>query len=133
MHIAEQVLQKVGIDIPVCGMVKDDNHRTRGIYFHDRELPIDVSSEGFHLMTRIQDEVHRFAIEYHRSLRSKEQVKSILDDIPGIGPKRRRALMRHFQSLESIREAQVEELAQVDTMNDKAAQSVYDFFHVTNH
>lgn len=133
VHIAEQVLQKVGIDIPVCGMVKDDNHRTRGIYFHDRELPIDVSSEGFHLMTRIQDEVHRFAIEYHRSLRSKEQVKSILDDIPGIGPKRRRALMRHFQSLESIREAQVEELAQVDTMNDKAAQSVYDFFHVTNH
>lgn len=129
VHIAEQVLQKVGIDIPVCGMVKDDNHRTRGIYFHDRELPIDVSSEGFHLMTRIQDEVHRFAIEYHRSLRSKEQVKSVLDDIPGIGPKRRRALMRHFQSMESIREAQVEELAQVDTMNDKAAQSVYDFFH----
>ena len=128
VHVAEQVLEKLGLSIPVCGLVKDDKHRTRGLYFQDRELPVVVNSEGFHLMTRIQDEVHRFAIEYHRSLRSKAQVKSILDDIPGIGPKRRKALMRCFQSLEKIREASVEELKQADTMNEKAAQSVYDFF-----
>ena len=128
VHVAEQVLERMGLVIPVCGMVKDDRHRTRGLYFQDRELPIEVNSEGFHLMTRIQDEVHRFAIEYHRSLRSKAQVKSILDDIPGIGEKRRKALMRHFKSLENIREASVEELAQAESMNERAAQSVYEFF-----
>lgn len=129
VHIAEQVLKSLHLDIPVCGMVKDDRHRTRGLYFQDKEQPIEVGSEGFHLMTRIQDEVHRFAIEYHRSLRSKTQVKSILDDIPGIGEKRRKALMRYFVSLEKIRDASVEELAQVENMNERAARSVYDFFH----
>lgn len=129
VHIAEQALENLGLSIPVCGMVKDDRHRTRGLYFRDQELPIEVNSEGFHLMTRIQDEVHRFAIEYHRSLRSKAQVKSVLDDIPGIGPKRRKALMRHFKSLEKIRDASVEELLEAEAMNENAAQSVFEFFH----
>ena len=129
VHIAEQVLARMGLAIPVCGMVKDDRHRTRGLFFQDREMPIQVNSEGFHLMTRIQNEVHRFAIEYHRSLRSKAQVKSVLDDIPGIGQTRRKALMRYFKSLEKIREASVEELKEADAMNERAAQSVYAFFH----
>ncbi len=128
VHIAEKVLKNLGLSIPVCGMVKDDRHRTRGLFYREKEMPVEQQSEGFYLMTRIQDEVHRFAIEYHRSLRSKEQVKSILDDIPGIGQKRRKALMRRFKTIEKVREATVEELAQVDTMNEKAAQSVYDFF-----
>ena len=110
-------------------MVKDDNHRTRGLYYNNVEIPIDRNSEGFKLITRIQDEAHRFAIEYHRSLRSKGQVHSVLDDIPGIGPARRKALMRRFQSLDEIKEADVETLMQTDTMNEQAAQSVYDFFH----
>lgn len=129
VHIAMQVLSELNIDIPVCGMVKDDNHRTRGMFFDEHEIPIDTNSEGFHLMTRIQDEVHRFAIEYHRSLRSKEQVKSILDDIPGIGEKRRKALMKHFASIEAIKNAAIDELAQAESMNEKAAASVYKFFH----
>lgn len=129
VHIAQQVLDRLGLSIPVCGMVKDDRHRTRGLFFQEREIPVETDSEGFHLMTRIQDEVHRFAIEYHRSLRSKTQVRSILDDIPGIGEKRRKALMRHFKELEKVRDASVEELAQVDTMNERAAKQVYDFFH----
>ena len=129
VHIAQQVLDKLGLAIPVCGMVKDDKHRTRGLFFQEREIPIETDSEGFYLMTRIQDEVHRFAIEYHRSLRSKTQVRSILDDIPGIGEKRRKALMRYFKELEKIRDASVEELAQVDTMNERAAKQVYEFFH----
>lgn len=129
VHIAQQVLDKLGLAIPVCGMVKDDKHRTRGLFFQEREIPIETDSEGFHLMTRIQDEVHRFAIEYHRSLRSKTQVRSILDDIPGIGEKRRKALMRYFKELEKILDASVEELAQVDTMNERAAKQVYEFFH----
>lgn len=129
VHIAEEVLRKLHLTIPVCGMVKDDRHRTRGIYFQGEELPIDINSEGFHLMTRIQDEVHRFAIEYHRSLRSKVQVKSILDDIPGIGGKRRRALMKKFGSIEAVRSADIEELSQTETMNLGAARKVYDFFH----
>lgn len=129
VHIAMQVLSELDIDIPVCGMVKDDNHRTRGLFFDEHEIPIDTNSEGFRLMTRIQDEVHRFAIEYHRSLRSKEQVKSILDDIPGIGDKRRKALMKHFASIEAIKNAAIDELAQVESMNEKAAASVYKFFH----
>ena len=110
VNIALSVLEELGIDIPVCGMVKDDNHRTRGLYYHNIELPIDTHSEGFKLITRIQDEAHRFAIEYHRSLRSKTQVRSVLDDIPGVGPTRRKALMRHFKSLEEIRQATVEDL-----------------------
>ena len=129
VHIAMQVLSELDIDIPVCGMVKDDNHRTRGLFFDEHEIPIDTNSEGFRLMTRIQDEVHRFAIEYHRSLRSKEQVKSILDDIPGIGEKRRKALMKHFASIEAIKNAAIDELAQAESMNEKAAASVYKFFH----
>ena len=129
VHIAMQVLSELDIDIPVCGMVKDDNHRTRGLFFDEHEIPIDTNSEGFRLMTRIQDEVHRFAIEYHRSLRSKEQVKSILDDIPGFGEKRRKALMKHFASIEAIKNAAIDELAQVESMNEKAAASVYKFFH----
>ena len=129
VHIAMQVLSELDIDIPVCGMVKDDNHRTRGLFFDEHEIPIDTNSEGFRLMTRIQDEVHRFAIEYHRSLRSKEQVKSILDDIPGIGEKRRKALMKHFASIEAIKNAAIDELARAESMNEKAAASVYKFFH----
>ena len=128
VHVAEQVLSELQIDIPVCGMVKDDRHRTRGLYFKDEEIPVEFHSEGFYLMTRIQDEVHRFAIEYHRSLRSKAQVRSILEDIPGIGEKRRKALMRYFKSLEKIREATVEELMVPEEMNEKAAESVYRFF-----
>ncbi len=129
VNVALQVLERLGLSIPVCGMVKDDNHRTRGLYYQNQELPIERNSEGFRLITRIQDEAHRFAIEYHRSLRSKEQVHSILDDISGIGPSRRKALMKHFQSLEAIREADVETLSQVPSMNRGAAQKVYDFFH----
>ena len=129
VNIALEVLDELKLAIPVCGMVKDDHHRTRGLYFNNEEIPIDRHSEGFRLITRIQDEAHRFAIEYHRSLRSKQQVRSILDDIPNIGETRRKALMRQFQSLEKIREASVEQLREVDGMNEKAAQSVYQFFH----
>lgn len=129
VQVAKRVLSELKLDIPVCGMVKDNKHRTRGIFFEERELPVKVDSEGFHLMTRIQDEVHRFAIEYHRSLRSKEQVKSILDDINGIGKNRKKALMKHFQSIEDIRNATVEELGQVESMNEYAARNVYEFFH----
>ena len=128
VNIALSVLEELGIDIPVCGMVKDDNHRTRGLYYHNIELPIDTHSEGFKLITRIQDEAHRFAIEYHRSLRSKTQVKSVLDDIPGVGPARRKALMRHFKSLQEIREATVEELMEIPEMNERTAQEIVAFF-----
>ena len=129
VNIALQVLDELGLEIPVCGMVKDDYHRTRGLYYNNVEIPIDTHSEGFRLITRIQDEAHRFAIEYHRSLRSKEQVHSVLDDIPGIGPERRKALMRAYESLKAIREADVESLKAVPSMNEKAAVSVYQFFH----
>ena len=112
-------------------MVKDDNHRTRGLYYNNEEIPIAKNSEAFRLVTRIQDETHRFAIEYHRSLRSREQVHSILDDIPGIGPVRRRALMKHFASLEAVREADIEELEKVDGMNARSARQVYEFFRNT--
>ena len=130
VNIALEVLRALDISIPVCGMVKDDNHRTRGLYYNNVEIPIDKHSEGFKLITRIQDEAHRFAIEYHRSLRSKGQVKSILDDIPGIGPNRRKALMRRFKGLEAIKEATLEELSQTPGMNALAAKSVYEFFHI---
>ena len=129
VNVALRVLDKLGISIPVCGMVKDDFHRTRGLYYNNVEVPIDIRSEGFRLITRIQDEAHRFAIEYHRSLRSKGQVHSILDDIEGIGPTRRKALMRTFKSLEAIRDASFEELANAESMNARSAQQVYDFFH----
>ena len=129
VNIALKVLEKLGFSIPVCGMVKDDNHRTRGLYFENVEIPIDTSSEGFKLITRIQDEAHRFAIEFHRSLRSREQVHSVLDDIPGIGPARRKDLMRQFRSLDKIKEASVGELADLPSMNEKSAKQVFEFFH----
>lgn len=131
VNVAVRVMENLGLSIPICGMVKDDFHRTRGLYFHNVELPIDERSEGFKLITRIQDEAHRFAIEYHRSLRSKEQVHSVLDDIPGIGPARRKALMRSFQSLEAIRDASEEQLSQAPSMNAASARAVYDFFHLS--
>ncbi len=129
VNVALQVLDELHLNIPVCGMVKDDRHRTRGLYYHNREIPVDRSSEAFRLITRIQDEAHRFAIDYHRQLRSKGQVHSILDDIEGIGPARRKALMGHYASLDDIRAADVEELAKIPSMNEKAAESVYNFFH----
>lgn len=129
VNVALKVLAELKLDIPVCGMVKDDNHRTRGLYYNNLELPIEKNSEGFKLITRVQDEAHRFAIEYHRSLRSKEQVHSVLDDIPGIGPARRKALMKEFQSLAAIKEATVEQLLAIPAMSGQAAESVYAFFH----
>ncbi|MBE5935760.1 MAG: excinuclease ABC subunit UvrC [Lachnospiraceae bacterium] len=129
VNIAMDVLNKLGFDIAVCGMVKDDNHRTRGLYCNNVEVDIDTHSEVFRLITRIQDETHRFAIEYHRSLRSKGQVHSILDDIPGVGPKRRKILMKHFESIEAIKSASVEEIEQLDGMNNKIAQEIIDFFN----
>ena len=128
VNIALEALSELGLAIPVCGMVKDDFHRTRGLYYNNVEIPIDRHSEGFKLITRIQDEAHRFAIEYHRSLRNKSQVRSVLDDIPGIGDTRRKMLMRHFKSLEAVQAASVEELCAVPGMNRAAAESVYRFF-----
>ena len=129
VNVALKVLGNLNLQIPVCGMVKDDHHRTRGLYYRNQEIPIDTSSEGFRLITRIQDEAHRFAIEFHRSLRSKEQVHSVLDEIPGIGPARRKALMRKFKSLEAVRDASLEELIQTEAMNERSARQVYEFFH----
>jgi len=129
VNIALQVLNELKLNIPVCGMVKDDRHRTRGLYFENQELPIERSSEGFRLITRIQDEAHRFAIEFHRKLRGQGQVHSVLDDIPGVGPARRKDLMRNFKSLDDMKQASVEDFNKLATMNEKAARDVYDFFH----
>ena len=129
VNVALAVLDKLHLQIPVCGMVKDDNHRTRGLYYNNIEIPIDRNSEGFKLITRIQDEAHRFAIEFHRKLRSQGQVHSILDDIPGIGQARRKALMKHFMTLDAIKNASVEELKNLPSMNEKSAKDVYNFFH----
>lgn len=129
VNIALEVLEKLNLHIPVCGMVKDDNHRTRGLYFNNVELPIDRNSDCFRLITRIQDEAHRFAITFHRQLRSKGQVHSILDDIPGVGPARRKDLMRSFENIEAIRNATVDDLKELPSMNEKSAQEVYKFFH----
>ena len=129
VNVAKQVLEELHINIPVCGMVKDDNHRTRGLYYQNEEIEIDTRSEGFKLITRIQDEAHRFAIEYHRSLRSKEQVRSVLDDIPGVGPARRKALMRHFKSIDDIRSADAAQLSQVPEIPEHIAEEIYSFFH----
>ena len=129
VNIALEVLEKLHLHIPVCGMVKDDNHRTRGLYFNNTELPIDRNSECFRLITRIQDEAHRFAITFHRQLRSKGQVHSVLDDIPGVGPARRKDLMRCFENIDAIRNATVDELKELPSMNEKSAQEVYKFFH----
>lgn len=130
VNIAQKVLDELKLSIPVCGMVKDDNHRTRGLYYQNKEIPIERNSEGFRLITRVQDEAHRFAIEYHRSLRSKGQVHSILDDIDGIGPARRKALMQHFTSLDEIKNAQIDTLKNIPTMNEASARKVYEFFHI---
>ena len=129
VNVALQVLEELHLDIPVCGMVKDDNHNTRGLYYNNEEIMIDRNSEGFKLITRIQDEAHRFAIEYHRSLRSKAQVKSVLDEIPGVGPSRRKALMRRFKSIEEVKNADVETLAGVDEIPESVARGIYEFFH----
>ena len=128
VNIALQVLEELHLEIPVCGMVKDDNHRTRGLYYQNVEIPIDTHSEGFKLITRIQDEAHRFAIEYHRSLRSKAQVKSVLDEIPGVGPARRKALMRYFGSIGEVREASVEKLCEVPEIPEHIGRQIYAFF-----
>ena len=129
VNIALEVLRSLQLEIPVCGMVKDDNHRTRGLYYNNEEIPIDKDSEAFKLLTRIQDEVHRFAIEYHRSLRTKEQVHSVLDDIPGVGPMRRRSLMKAFASIDEIREASMELLMEKGNLPRNTAEAVYGFFH----
>jgi len=128
VNAAEEVLMNMGLSIPVCGMVKDDRHRTRGLMYNNEEISMPRNSEGFRLVTRVQDEVHRFALEYHRKLRADSQVRSVLDEIPGIGAARRKALMRHFKGIEPIRKASVEELVQVDAMNKRAAEAVYNFF-----
>ena len=129
VNVALRVLDHLGLDIPVCGMVKDDDHRTRGLYYNNEEIIFVPNSEAFLLVTRIQDEAHRFAIEYHRQLRSKTQVKSVLDEIPGIGPARRKALMKYFGSIEKIREADEEELMKAESMNAGSARAVYAYFH----
>ena len=129
VSVAKEVLERLGLSIPVCGMVKDDNHRTRALYFEGQELPLDRRSEGFRLLERIQDEAHRFAIEYHRSLRGKDQVHSVLEDIKGVGPARRKALMRYYGTIEKLRAATVEELKSLPQMNEAAARTVYEFFH----
>ena len=129
VSVAEEVMEELQLEIPVCGMVKDDYHRTRGLYFRNVELPIDTRSEGFKLITRVQDEAHRFAIEYHRSLRSKAQTHSMLEEIEGIGPARRKALLRAFGSLEGIRDADLESLSRAPSMNRGSAGKVYAFFH----
>lgn len=128
VNVAERVLQELKIDIPVCGMVKDDHHRTRGLFFRNEEIPIDIHGQGFRLITRIQDETHRFAIEYHRQIRGKAQVHSILDDIPTIGTARRKALMKYYESLDEIKKATVEELKEVPGMNERSAKAVVEFF-----
>ncbi|MBQ3060907.1 MAG: excinuclease ABC subunit UvrC [Lachnospiraceae bacterium] len=128
VNVALEVLKEMELNIPVCGMVKDDRHQTRGLYYNNEIIPIDTHGEAFRLITRIQDETHRFAIEYHRSLRAKGQVHSILDDIDGIGPRRRKALMKYFSSIEEIKKADIDTLAKVPSMDRKSAKAVVDFF-----
>lgn len=129
VNVALEVMDKLRLNIPVCGMVKDDNHRTRGLYYNNIELPIDKNSESFRLITRIQDEAHRFAITFHRDLRSRGQVHSVLDDIPGVGPARRKDLMKHFENIEAIKNASVDELKKLPSVNEKSARDIYNFFH----
>lgn len=129
VNIAKEVLDSLHIDIPVCGMVKDDHHRTRGLYFNQKEIPLAKDSEGFKLITRVQDEAHRFAIEYHRSLHRNEGIHSVLDDIKGIGPARRKALMRHFKTIEEIKNADVDALLAVKEITKNQAEEIYRFFH----
>lgn len=128
INVVLKALEKLNINVPVCGMVKDDNHRTRGLIYNNNEIILPANSEGFKLLTRVQDEVHRFAIEYHRKLRQKTQIKSVLDDIKGIGETRRKALIKHFGSVENIRKASFEEIRAVEFMNENSARAVVDFF-----
>ncbi|HAH17996.1 MAG TPA: excinuclease ABC subunit C, partial [Eubacterium sp.] len=128
VNIALGVMKKLGLNIPISGMVKDDHHSTRGLIYEGKETPLKKSSEEFKLITRIQDEAHRFAIEFHKSLRGKKQVHSILDDIPGIGPARRKALMRRFGDIDGIRAASIDELKSVDGITETIAEEVYNFF-----
>ena len=129
VNVCLEVLEELGLDIPVCGMVKDDNHRTRGLYYNNVEIPIDKTSQGFRLITRIQDEAHRFAITFHRKLRGREQVHSVLDDIEGIGPARAKALLKQFGTIREIREASVEELLKAKGMTRTSAEAVYNYYH----
>ena len=129
VNIAKEVLEELHLSIPVCGMVKDNHHRTRGLYYQNQEIPIDTHSEGFKLITRIQDEAHRFAIEYHRSRRSKEQVRSVLDEIPGVGPARRKALMKQFDNIDAIKQASAHELYEKAGIPLFVAEEIYSFFH----
>ena len=128
VNIAKEVLESLNLNIPVCGMVKDDRHRTRGLYFNNIEIPIDTHGEGFKLLTRIQDETHRFAIEYHKSLRGKNQIHSVLDDIKGIGPAKRKILMKNFKTLEEIKEADIETLSKIEGISEKLAEEIFNFF-----
>ena len=116
-------------DIPICGMVKDNRHNTRGIYYKGRELIMEKDNQLFQMITRIQDESHRFALAYHQKLRGKSSFSSILDEIPGIGATRKNALLRHFRGLEGIKKASLEELKRVESMNERVAKSVYDYFN----
>ena len=129
VNVAEMVLDSLGIDIPVCGMVKDDSHRTRGLYYKNKEVEFPRGSEAMHMITALQDETHRFAITYHRQLRSTEEIRSILDDIPGVGPKRRKALLLHFGDTDKIKDALVDELMEVDGITETVAENIYEFFH----
>lgn len=129
VNIAEKVLEQLGINIPICGMVKDDHHRTRGLYYQNQEIAFPKNSEVFHMITRLQDEAHRFAITYHKLLRGKEQVHSILDDIKGVGPAKRKALMQHFKDINQIKESTIEELLEVKGITPKLAEEIYKYFH----
>ncbi|MBV1816541.1 excinuclease ABC subunit UvrC [Anaerosalibacter bizertensis] len=128
VNIAERILFEMGIEIPVCGLVKDEHHNTRGIIYKNKEISLEKNTTTFRFITRIQDEAHRFAISYHRSLRNKKMFKSVLDDIKGIGTKRKKALLKAFGSVEGIKKASLDELIAVESMNKKAAEEVYNFF-----
>ncbi len=129
VNIALAVLDSLGIDIPVCGMVKDDKHRTRGLYYNNKELEFSKGSEAILMVTALQDEAHRFAIEYHKQLRRQNQVHSILDEIPGVGPARRKALLKAFKDVEKIKEASIEELVALPEISPSTARYIYEFFH----
>ena len=129
VNVALMVLDSMGLDIPVCGMVKDDNHRTRGLYYNNVEVKFSKGSEAMLMVTALQDEAHRFAIEYHRQLRSKNQVHSVLDEIPGVGENRRKQLLKYFGEIRKIREATISELAEVPGIPESVAKNVYEFFH----
>ena len=129
VNIALEVLENLGLSIPVCGMVKDDHHRTRGLYYNNKEIDFPAGTQAFNMITRLQDEAHRFAIEYHRSLRSKAQIHSVLDDIDGIGPARRKSLLAYFKDIDNIKNATIADLEIPAGMNKASAQAVYDFFH----